>query len=136
MSLSRREVLGLGAAAAALPAFARQDAVDPPEPYFTPQEKFRDVSRGNPLPHKLPPEKRVEAGLTRETWKVEVVSDPEHKANIGKPVTLDWDGLMDPMKYIGRSVEQTERFIKEVVDPLREQYKDAIAKLGESGPKV
>ncbi len=49
---------------------------------------------------------------------------------------LDWDGLMDPMKYIGRSVEQTERFIKEVVDPLREQYKDAIAKLGESGPKV
>jgi adenylosuccinate lyase len=49
---------------------------------------------------------------------------------------LDWDGLMDPMKYIGRSVEQTERFIKEVVEPLREQYKDAIAKLGESGPKV
>jgi adenylosuccinate lyase len=49
---------------------------------------------------------------------------------------LDWDGLMDPMKYIGRSVEQTERFIKEVVDPLREQYKDAIAKLGESGPHV
>jgi adenylosuccinate lyase len=49
---------------------------------------------------------------------------------------LDWDGLMDPMKYIGRSVEQTERFIKEVVEPLREQYKDAIAKLGESGPRV
>jgi adenylosuccinate lyase len=56
----------------------------------------------------------------------------------GGPLTqdLDWDGLMDPMKYIGRSVEQTERFIKDVVDPLREQYKDAIAKLGESGPRV
>ncbi len=49
---------------------------------------------------------------------------------------LDWDGVMDPMKYIGRSVEQTERFIKEVVDPLREQYKDAIEKLGTSEPKV
>ncbi|MCC6321859.1 MAG: adenylosuccinate lyase [Phycisphaerales bacterium] len=49
---------------------------------------------------------------------------------------LDWDGVMDPMKYIGRSVEQTERFIKEVVEPLREQYGDAIAKLGTSGPKV
>jgi adenylosuccinate lyase len=49
---------------------------------------------------------------------------------------LDWDGLMDPMKYIGRSVEQTERFIKEVVGPLREQYGEAIAKLGESGPQV
>lgn len=49
---------------------------------------------------------------------------------------LDWDGVMDPMKYIGRSVEQTERFIREVVEPLREQYGQAIADLGQSGPKV
>jgi adenylosuccinate lyase len=49
---------------------------------------------------------------------------------------LDWSGLLDPMKYIGRSVEQTERFIKEVVEPLRAQYGDAIAKLGSSEPKV
>jgi adenylosuccinate lyase len=49
---------------------------------------------------------------------------------------LDWSGLMDPMKYVGRSVEQTERFIREVVEPLREQYGEAISKLGESGPKV
>ncbi len=49
---------------------------------------------------------------------------------------LDWRGLLDPMKYIGRSVEQTDRFIKEVVEPLRVQYGEAIARLGESGPKV
>ncbi|MFZ2875354.1 MAG: adenylosuccinate lyase [Phycisphaerales bacterium] len=49
---------------------------------------------------------------------------------------LDWEGVMDPMKYVGRSVEQTERFIKEVVEPLREQYGEAIAKLGGSGPRV
>jgi adenylosuccinate lyase len=49
---------------------------------------------------------------------------------------LDWDNLLDPMKYIGRSVEQTERFIKEVVEPLREQYGEAVAKLEYSGPKV
>lgn len=49
---------------------------------------------------------------------------------------LDWNGLMDPMRYIGRSVEQTERFIKEVVEPLREQYGAAIAGLGDTGPKV
>ncbi|MBX3405299.1 MAG: hypothetical protein KF869_00940 [Phycisphaeraceae bacterium] len=49
---------------------------------------------------------------------------------------LDWEGVMDPMKYIGRSVEQTERFIKDVVEPLREQYGEAIAKLEDSGPKV
>ncbi len=49
---------------------------------------------------------------------------------------LDWDGVMDPMKYVGRSVEQTERFIAQVIEPLREQYKDAIAGLEESGPRV
>jgi len=45
-------------------------------------------------------------------------------------------GLLDPMKYIGRSIEQTERFIKEVVEPLREQYGEAIEMLGQSGPRV
>lgn len=56
----------------------------------------------------------------------------------GGPLTaeLDWDGVMDPMKYIGRSVEQTERFIMDVVEPLREQYAEDIAKLSESAPKV
>ena len=56
----------------------------------------------------------------------------------GGPLTaeLDWDNLMDPMKYVGRSVEQTERFIRDVIEPLREQYKDEISKLDESGPRV
>jgi adenylosuccinate lyase len=49
---------------------------------------------------------------------------------------LDWSNLMDPMKYVGRSVEQTERFIIEVVEPLRAQYGDAIATLETSGPRV
>ncbi len=49
---------------------------------------------------------------------------------------LDWEGVMDPMKYIGRSVEQTERFIKDIVEPLRTQFGEAIAKLGTSGPRV
>ncbi len=49
---------------------------------------------------------------------------------------LDWDGVMDPMKYVGRSVEQTERFIDDVVEPLREQYGEAIAKLGDTSPRV
>jgi adenylosuccinate lyase len=49
---------------------------------------------------------------------------------------LDWDGVMDPMKYVGRSVEQTERLISDVIEPLREEYKDVIAGLEESGPRV
>ncbi|MCW5765893.1 MAG: adenylosuccinate lyase [Phycisphaeraceae bacterium] len=49
---------------------------------------------------------------------------------------LDWDGVMDPMRYIGRSVEQTERFIREVVEPLRREYKDGLAGLDDAGPRV
>jgi adenylosuccinate lyase len=45
---------------------------------------------------------------------------------------LNWDNLMDPMQYVGRSVEQTERFVREVVEPLRERYQDELASLGSS----
>jgi adenylosuccinate lyase len=38
-------------------------------------------------------------------------------------------GLLDPMKYIGRSVEQTERFIADVIEPLRERYKGELDSL-------
>ena len=58
-----------------------------PEPYFTPTENFRDVSRGKPLPHSLPEEKKTEVGLTRDTWQLEVLSDPDHPAKLGKQFT-------------------------------------------------
>jgi len=45
---------------------------------------------------------------------------------------LTEDQLLDPMKYVGRSVEQTERFLREVVEPLRERYGDELEKLGSS----
>ncbi|MBL8763297.1 MAG: adenylosuccinate lyase [Phycisphaerae bacterium] len=49
---------------------------------------------------------------------------------------LNWEGLMDPMRYVGRSVEQTERFVREVIEPRRQQFADSIAALGDSGPRV
>ncbi|MCA9271414.1 MAG: adenylosuccinate lyase [Phycisphaerales bacterium] len=45
---------------------------------------------------------------------------------------LTEDQLLDPMKYVGRSVEQTERFLREVVEPLRERYAGELDKLGSS----
>jgi DMSO/TMAO reductase YedYZ molybdopterin-dependent catalytic subunit len=111
--IPRRSFLRMGvagaAALAAAPGISQGAAQDPSElaraleesePYLTPQEKFRDVSRGNPIPHKLPPEKMAQVGITRETWKLEVVSDPEHKTDLKNPLTkekgnaLDWNGLM------------------------------------------
>jgi len=122
MQIERRSFLRLGAAAAAslgtrFPACAQETAdlarsVEESDPYLTPQEKFRDVSRGNPLPHKLPPEKMVQVGLTRETWKLEVLSDPEHKAVLQNPLTrekgtaLDWGALMKLAE------KKTVRFLK------------------------
>lgn len=71
------------------------------ETYFTSQQDFRDVSRGKPKPHSLPPEKMAEVGLTRETWRLEVDVDPDKPAKIGNPMTrqngkaLDFKGLLE-----------------------------------------
>jgi len=62
------------------------DAIARLESYLTPPDKFQDVSRGKPLPHSLPDDKKREVGLTRETWQLEVISDTEHPAAIRKPL--------------------------------------------------
>ncbi len=92
--------LPLAARAAAPPATELARALSKLEPYFTPPAQFRDVSRGKPLPHSLPAAKKREVGLTRETWKLEVVSDPENQASLGRQFTrragtaLDFKGLL------------------------------------------
>ncbi|GAB4383445.1 MAG: adenylosuccinate lyase [Phycisphaerales bacterium] len=45
---------------------------------------------------------------------------------------LDWSDLMDPMKYVGRSVEQVDRFLTEVVEPMRQRSGDELDRLGSS----
>jgi DMSO/TMAO reductase YedYZ molybdopterin-dependent catalytic subunit len=110
--LTRRRFIRLGAAGAVtfdfLPLTASAAPASPElartletlEPYFTPAEKFRDVSRGKPLPHSLPNETKRQVGLTRETWKLEVISDQENPATLRHPLTqkdgtaLDFAGLM------------------------------------------
>ena len=68
--------------------------------YLTPSEEFRNVERHKPLPYKLPLEKRREVGLERETWKLEVIADPDSNSRLRKPLTkkkgtaLDFPGLM------------------------------------------
>lgn len=57
------------------------------DPYFTPATHFGDVSRGKPIPHTLPEQKKSDVGLTRETWSLEVISDPQNPAKINRPRT-------------------------------------------------
>ncbi|MFO0848603.1 MAG: molybdopterin-dependent oxidoreductase [Gemmataceae bacterium] len=107
-ALSRRAFLAAGAAATGWPHVAHADPLPPElaravagiEPYFTPAAEFQDVSRGTPIPHTLPEDQRRAVGLTRDTWRLEVVSDPDHPARLGKPFTkadgtaLDFAGLL------------------------------------------
>ncbi len=98
-------VLAAGSAVAASARTAELPAELAPvleklESYFTTQDKFGDVSRGRPVPHSLPLAKKKEVGLTRETWKLEIVSDPENPATLGKQFTrsngtaIDFDALL------------------------------------------
>lgn len=98
---TRRHFLRLGAAgSAALSLWPLAAEADPPwaelagvldklESYFTPQAQFQDVSRGDPLPHALPDERKRQVGLTRETWQLEVVSDPDQPVKLRRSLTKE-----------------------------------------------
>ncbi len=99
--LTRRWFMQLGVGAAALAgltdrleaAYTRDSRVDEAiaklESFMTKPEAFRDVSRGKPLPHRLPDEKKAQVGLTRESWRLEVISDPDRPAKLGKQFTKE-----------------------------------------------
>jgi DMSO/TMAO reductase YedYZ molybdopterin-dependent catalytic subunit len=110
-ALSRRYFLGLAGSAAALaaspllagsqPRDARlQEAIDRLEPWLTKPDEFRDVSRGEPIPHTLAEDQLEAVGLTRDTWKLDVISDPDHPARLRSPLAradgtaLDFPGLL------------------------------------------
>lgn len=122
--LTRRYFLRLGTAGAAalavLPCWTRADltspdlraALDNLESYLTPQDEFRDVSRGRPVPHTLDEEKKREVGLTRETWKLEVVGDPEHKPNIRTPLSKENSNAFDFPSLMKLAEKHAVRFPK------------------------
>lgn len=64
-------------------------AVSRLEPWLTPQDKFQDVSRGRPVPHSLSGEQLQAAGLTRDTWQLEIMADPESPAKLGRQFRRD-----------------------------------------------
>jgi DMSO/TMAO reductase YedYZ molybdopterin-dependent catalytic subunit len=121
---SRRRFLKWGAAGAAalglLPRAGRADprppelakALESLEGYFTPQAKFQDVSRGNPLPHSLPDEQKRAVGLARETWKLEVISDPEHSARLRKPLAISDGTALDFAGLVQLGEKHAVRFAK------------------------
>jgi DMSO/TMAO reductase YedYZ molybdopterin-dependent catalytic subunit len=82
------------------------------EPYFTPLAEFRDVSRGKPLPHSLPEQKKREVGLTRETWKLEVLADPDFPATLGRQYTKEKGTALDFEDLLRLADKHAVRFPK------------------------
>ncbi len=39
---------------------------------------------------------------------------------------IDWDSVLNPSAYVGRAPEQVDRFIEQVVEPIRERYAHAL----------
>src|SRR5579859_6399841 len=71
--------------------------------FLTPQDKWGDVERGNPLPYTLPPETRRRVGLERETWQLAIAADPDSNSIIEAPFTIDFDQLLELGKQHGVS---------------------------------
>ena len=101
IQLTRRYLLKLGAAGATAWAASPlngnaqdrpanlQKAIEQLESWLTPAEDFRDVSRGRPVPHTLSEEERAKVGLTRDTWRLEVLGDPENPTLMKNPLTRE-----------------------------------------------
>lgn len=59
-----------------------------PPPLLTPAESFYDVSRGKPKPHTLTGDALIQARLTPETWRMEIVADPFNSDQVKEPASV------------------------------------------------
>lgn len=110
--LLRADEKGAATAATSARSPELERAIAALEPFFTPPEKFQDVSRGKPLPHSIPEEKKKEVGLTRETWKLEVISDGESPVKLGKQFTKADGTAIDFQALLKLGEKHAVRFAK------------------------
>jgi len=72
--------------------------------YLTPESRFAGGGRGKPPPYEMTADQRRAVGLERETWQLEVITDPASNVRIERPLSkelgtaLDWEALMDLAK--------------------------------------
>lgn len=91
--------------------------------FLTKPASFVSVERGNPLPYKLPAEKLKAAGLTRESWRLEVLADPETNARVERPLRLADETALTFEALMQLAKKHSVRFIKTMTcnnmdDPL------------------
>jgi adenylosuccinate lyase len=43
-----------------------------------------------------------------------------------RTMNIDWDSILNPNLYVGRAPEQVDRFIQQIVEPIRRRHADAL----------
>jgi adenylosuccinate lyase len=43
-----------------------------------------------------------------------------------RTMNIDWDSILNPNLYVGRAPEQVDRFIQQIVEPIRKRHADAL----------
>jgi adenylosuccinate lyase len=43
----------------------------------------------------------------------------------------NWEQVLDPRRFVGRAPQQVEAFVKQVVEPIREHYRDNLLQTAE-----
>ena len=80
--------------------------------YLTPQDEFGVVERGSPLPYTLPPERRREVGLERESWRLEVVADPASDTRLDHPLSTEMGTALDFAGLLRLAERHGVRYLK------------------------
>ena len=122
LELTRRYFMQLGAvgitAMSTLPLRAKNsdqsilaDATEDLE-YLTHHNEFGTVERGKPLPYKLPLEKRLEIGMERKTWKLDVIADPKSNTLMASPFSREKGNPFDFDQLMTLAKTHSVRFLK------------------------
>ncbi len=93
-------------------------AACPPHPLLTPADQFYEVARGTPVPHTLVGDALVQARLTPDTWRLEIVADAftdnivVQPASLTRPLTLADKNALDLTTLIELGRTRGVRFLK------------------------
>jgi DMSO/TMAO reductase YedYZ molybdopterin-dependent catalytic subunit len=88
------------------------EAVKTGQPLITSQDRFFDVSRGSPIPHTLPEDGKRAVGMTRDTWKLEVISDPENPVKLRRSFSKEQNSALDFTALMQLAEKHAVRFAK------------------------
>jgi DMSO/TMAO reductase YedYZ molybdopterin-dependent catalytic subunit len=113
--ITRRDALLLAGLACAVGA--NDVSANPPareaenaRPFLTPGKDFRDVSRGKPVPHTLKGDALVQARLTPESWRLEILA--ENGGSVEKPLRISNGTALDYKGLLALGSKHSIRFLK------------------------